>query len=115
MDRSMPGLPVHNQLPEFIQTQVHRARMPSNHLILCRPLLPLPSIFPNIRDFCSPLYFGLPLCKQPLHSASYPPFGVGHLSPARTLAGVFHAHQHEELTHILTVYPAQNTILCTWP
>ena len=25
--------------------------MPSNHLILCRPLLLLPSIFPNIRAF----------------------------------------------------------------
>ena len=25
--------------------------MTSNHLILCRPLLPLPSIFPNIRIF----------------------------------------------------------------
>ena len=25
--------------------------MPSNHLILCRPLLPLPSIFPRIRVF----------------------------------------------------------------
>ena len=27
--------------------------MPSNHLILCHPLLFLPSIFPNIRVFCS--------------------------------------------------------------
>ena len=27
--------------------------MPSNHLILCRPLLLLPSIFPNIRIFSS--------------------------------------------------------------
>ena len=27
--------------------------MPSNHLILCRPLLLLPSIFPNIRVFFS--------------------------------------------------------------
>ena len=27
------------------------AMMPSNHLILCRPLLLLPSIFPSIRDF----------------------------------------------------------------
>ena len=27
--------------------------MPSNHLILCHPLLPLPSIFPNIRVFSS--------------------------------------------------------------
>ena len=25
--------------------------MPSNHLILCRPLPPLPSVFPNIRVF----------------------------------------------------------------
>jgi len=25
--------------------------MPSNHLILCRPLLLLPSVFPNIRVF----------------------------------------------------------------
>ena len=25
--------------------------MPSNHLILCRPLLPMPSIFPSIRVF----------------------------------------------------------------
>ena len=25
--------------------------MPTNHLILCRPLLPLPSIFPSIRVF----------------------------------------------------------------
>ena len=29
--------------------------MPSNHLILCRPLLLLPSIFPGIRVFSSPL------------------------------------------------------------
>ena len=29
--------------------------MPSNHLILCRPLLLLPSIFPNIRVFSNEL------------------------------------------------------------
>ena len=29
----------------------------SNHLILCHPLLPLPSIFPSIRDFTSKLTF----------------------------------------------------------
>ena len=27
--------------------------MPSNHLVLCRPLLLFPSIFPSIRDFSS--------------------------------------------------------------
>ena len=45
------GLPVHHQLPEFTQTHVHWVGDPSNHLILCRPLLLLPSLFPNIRVF----------------------------------------------------------------
>ena len=32
--------------------------MPSNHLILCRPLLLLPSVFPSVRVFSN----GLALC-----------------------------------------------------
>ena len=76
MNRSTPGLPVHHQLPEFTQSHVYRVSdaiqpshplfspsppapkpmsiesvMPSNHLILCRTLLFLPSIFPSIRIF----------------------------------------------------------------
>ena len=51
IDCSMPGLPVHHQLPEFTQTHVHRAVMPSKHLILCHPLLLPPSIFPSFRVF----------------------------------------------------------------
>ena len=47
MNRSTPGLPVHHQLPEFIQTHIH----PSNHLILHCPLFLLPSIFPSSRVF----------------------------------------------------------------
>ena len=47
----MPGLPVHHQLLEFTQTHVPESVMPSNHLILCRPLLLLPPIFPSIRVF----------------------------------------------------------------
>ena len=47
MNRSTPGLPVHHQLPESTHTHV----MPSNHLILCVPLLLLPSIFPSIKVF----------------------------------------------------------------
>ena len=50
MNHSMPGLPVHHQLPEFTQTHVHPV-MPSSHLILCRPLLLLPPILPSIRVF----------------------------------------------------------------
>ena len=48
---STPGFPVHHQLPELAQTHVIELVMPSNHLILCRPLLLRPSIFPSIRVF----------------------------------------------------------------
>ena len=51
MDCSTLGLPVLHQLPEFTQTQSTGSMMPSNHLILCHPLLLLPSIFPSIRVF----------------------------------------------------------------
>ena len=51
MNCSTPGLPVHHQLPESTQTQSIESVMPSNHLILCRPLLLLPSIFPSITVF----------------------------------------------------------------
>ena len=46
----MPGLPVHQQLPELTQTYVHQVS-DANHLILCCPRLLPPSIFPNIRVF----------------------------------------------------------------
>ena len=52
MDCRTPGLPVHHQLLEFTQTHISiESVMPSNHLILCCPLLLLPSIFPSIRVF----------------------------------------------------------------
>ena len=53
MDCSTPGFPVPHYLPGLTQTHVHWAVMPSNHLILCCPLLLLPSIFPSIRVFSS--------------------------------------------------------------
>ena len=51
MNRSMPGSPVHHQLPEFTQTHVHRvcdAVQPSHPL---SPLLLPPSIFPASGSF----------------------------------------------------------------
>ena len=48
---STPGLPVHHQFLEFTQTMSTVLAMPSNHLILCRPLLLLPPIPPSIRVF----------------------------------------------------------------
>ena len=51
MDCSMPGLPVHHQILELTQLMPIELVMSSNHLILCHPLLLLPSIFPSTRVF----------------------------------------------------------------
>ena len=51
IDYSTSGFPVLHHLPEFAQTRVTESVMTSNHLILCPPLLLLPSIFPSIRVF----------------------------------------------------------------
>ena len=53
MDCSTPGFPIHHQLLELTQTRVIKSVMPSNHLILCSPLLLLPSIFPGIKVFAN--------------------------------------------------------------
>ena len=42
---------VHHQLPSLLKLMSIESVMPSNHLILCLPLLLLPSIFPSIRGF----------------------------------------------------------------
>ena len=55
MDCSMPGFLVHLQLLELAQKLMSiKSVMPSNHLILCRPLL-LSSVFPSIRAFSNEL------------------------------------------------------------
>ena len=57
-NRSMQGLPAHQQLPITNSWSSRKLTsiesvMPSSHLILCRPLLLLPSIPPSIRVFSS--------------------------------------------------------------
>ena len=51
MDCSTPGFPVHHPLPKRAQTHVHQVGDVIQPSYLCRPLLLLPSIFPNIRVF----------------------------------------------------------------
>ena len=54
MDCSTQGLPVYHQPPKFTQILMPiELVMPSNHLILCHPLLLPPSVFPSIRVFSS--------------------------------------------------------------
>ena len=51
INRSTPGLPVHHQLRSLPKPMSIESVMPSSHLILCRPLLLLPSIPPSISVF----------------------------------------------------------------
>ena len=51
MNHSTPGLPVHHHSWSPPKPVSITSVIPSNHLILCHPLLCLPSIFPSIRVF----------------------------------------------------------------
>ena len=58
MDYSTPGFPIHHQWIlelalswSLLKLMSIELLMPFSHLILCRPLLLLPSIFPRIRVF----------------------------------------------------------------
>ena len=53
MDYSMPGFPVLHY--EFAQTQAYWISDLLKHLILCHPLLLLPSVFPSTRVFSNKL------------------------------------------------------------
>ena len=57
MDHSMPGFPVHHQLPELLKLMSIKSVMLSNHFILYCPLLLLPSVFPIIRVFSMCQFF----------------------------------------------------------
>ena len=57
MDCSLPGFPVHHQSQSLLKLMSIESAMPSNHLLLCRPLLLLPSIFPSIRLFFMSQFF----------------------------------------------------------
>ena len=55
MDCSSPGFPVLHHLLELLKLISTEFVMPSNHLVLCHPLLLLPSIFLSIRVFSNKL------------------------------------------------------------
>ena len=53
LQHTMPPCPSPTQLMSLLKLMSLESVMPSNHLILCRPLLLLPSIFPSIKVFYS--------------------------------------------------------------
>ena len=77
-DWSSPGFPVHHQLWELAPLIFIELVMPSNHLILCCPLLLLPSIIASIRVFSKesvlcirwPKYWSFSFSISPLNKYS---------------------------------------------
>ena len=53
VDCSIPGFHVLHYLSQLFKLMSTESMMPSNHLILCHPLLLLSSIFPSIKIFSS--------------------------------------------------------------
>ena len=80
MDCNTPGFPVHHQFPEPIQTLSIKSVMPSNHLILCCPLLLPPLLFASIRVFSNesvlhirwPKYWSFSFSNSPSNEYSGP-------------------------------------------
>ena len=78
MDCSTPGFPVHHQPPVLLKLMSIESVMPSNHLILCRPLLLLPSIFTGLRVFSN---------KSVLH-IRWPKYRSFSFSPSNEYSGL---------------------------
>ena len=72
MDCSMPGFSVLHYLMKFLKFMSIKSVMPSNHLILCHPLLLLPSIFSSITVFSNEL--ALPIRWPKYWNFSISPF-----------------------------------------
>ena len=78
MDYSTLGFPVLHYLPECSNTS-DEWMMPSNPLILCHPLLLLPSIFPHNRIFSNesalcirwPKYWPFSICPSNEHPGCF--------------------------------------------
>ena len=78
MNHSMPGLPVHHQFPDFIQTHVHRVSdviQPSHPLLSPSPPAPIPSsirVFSNELTLCMrcPKYWSFSFIISPSNEYS---------------------------------------------
>ena len=125
MDCSTPGLPVHHQLPEYSNSCLLMV-MPSNHLILCHPLLLPPSIFPSIGVFSNELALRIKWPKYWSFRYSISPFSeyLGFISfrmdwfdllvVQRTLKSLLQHHNSED--QFFSAQPSwwSNSYICTW-
>ena len=61
---STPGSPAPSYHPEFFKLVSTELVMPSYHLILCHPLLLMPSVFPSIRVFLNESALGMQIADK---------------------------------------------------
>ena len=110
-----------HHLPEFAQTMSIESVMSSYHLILCHPLLLLPSVFPSIRVFSnesalcirSPKYWSFSFSISSVQSLSH----VGLFETPWTTAGqaslsIINFWNLLKLISIESVMPSNHLILC---
>ena len=83
----------------FLKLMSIKSVIPSNHLIICHPLLPLPSVFPSIRVFCSALALHITWLKYCSVSISFSNSGLisfridwFHLAVQGTLKNLLQPH-----------------------
>ena len=85
--------------------------MPSNHLILCHPLLFLSSIFPSIRVFSSktvlrirwPKYWSISISPSNEYSGLIS-FNIDWLAVQGTLTSLFQYHSSKTSVNVSTLY-----------
>ena len=111
IEHSMPGFPILHYLLEFAQIHVHWVG-DSNDLILCHPLLLLPSIFLSIRVFSVNQIFasggqniGASASALPMNIQGCFPLELsGFISLlSKGLSGVFSAPQFESISSSLSL------------
>ena len=78
MDCSMLGFLVLHHLPDLLKLMSIESVLPSNHLVLCHPLLFLLSVFPSIRVFSN----------QSVLRISWPKYWSFSISPSNEYSGL---------------------------
>ena len=117
LDHSTPGLPVHPNSQSWLKFISIEWMMPSNHLILCHPLLP--SNFPNIRVFSDepvlrircPKYWSFSISSlQSLSRARL--FATPWISARQASLSITNSQSPPKSMSIESVMPSNPLILC---
>ena len=127
MNCSTPSFPVLHHLPKLLKLVSIELVMPSNHLVLCHPLLLQPSIFPSIRVSSNELALSIRWPRYWSFSFSISPFSeyselisfrvdwLDLLAVQRTLKSLLqHQSSKASVLHHSALCPALTSIQDHW-